>query len=249
MPPRRDLASVGAGWGRNDPRQYDDLAGEWWRPNGLFAPLHWLAAARALLVPPAARPGALLVDLGCGGGLLAPRAARLGYRHVGVDLMPSGLGLARDHGVTPIRADAAKIPLADGTADVVIAGELLEHVPDPVAVIAEAGRILRTGGRLILDTVNRTVLAHLIVVTLGERLPGKPLRGLHDPRLFVPPAVLVEACARHRIRLVLRGVRPSLPGVLRWVVGGAPARPVPIVPTWSKAVLYQGLGIKQREVA
>lgn len=56
----------------NDPRQYDDLAGEWWRPDGAFAMLHWLARARAALVPPAARPDAVLVDLGCGAGLMAP---------------------------------------------------------------------------------------------------------------------------------------------------------------------------------
>src|ERR1700733_4033236 len=53
---------------RNDPRQYDDLAGEWWRPGGGFELLHWLAAARAALVPPAARPGAVLLGAGCGGG-------------------------------------------------------------------------------------------------------------------------------------------------------------------------------------
>ena len=71
---------------RNDPRQYDDLAGEWWRPGGGFELLHWLAAARAPLIPPAARPGAVLLDAGCGGGLLAPHLAGKGYRHVGVDL-------------------------------------------------------------------------------------------------------------------------------------------------------------------
>ena len=60
---------------RNDPRQYDELAGEWWRPGGAFAMLHWLAAARAALVPPATGAGAVLVDLGCGAGLLAPHLA------------------------------------------------------------------------------------------------------------------------------------------------------------------------------
>ena len=57
---------------RNDPAQYDDLAREWWRPHGAFAMLHWIAEARSALVPPASRPGAVLVDIGCGGGPLAP---------------------------------------------------------------------------------------------------------------------------------------------------------------------------------
>src|ERR1035441_10109055 len=77
---------------RNDPAQYDDLAGQWWDPRGTFAMLHWLARARAALVPPAARPGAVLVDMGCGAGLLAPHVAGLGYRLVGVDLTRCALG-------------------------------------------------------------------------------------------------------------------------------------------------------------
>src|SRR5260370_15252165 len=63
---------------RNDPKQYDDLAGQWWEPYGLFAMLHWLAAARARMMPPAARPGAVLVDLGCGGGALGSHAGPRG---------------------------------------------------------------------------------------------------------------------------------------------------------------------------
>ncbi|HEX4721482.1 MAG TPA: methyltransferase domain-containing protein, partial [Pseudonocardiaceae bacterium] len=86
---------------RNDPTQYDDLVSEWWEPRGKFAMLHWLAAARAALVPPASRPGAVLVDLGCGGGLTAPHLAELGYRHVGVDVTHSALRQSARHGVTP----------------------------------------------------------------------------------------------------------------------------------------------------
>src|SRR5829696_5268222 len=97
---------------RNDPRQYDDLAGEWWRPGGGFEILHWLAAARAALVPRASREGAVLVDAGCGGGLLAPHVHRLGYRHVGVDLRRSGLEQSAARGVTPLTADVTALPLA-----------------------------------------------------------------------------------------------------------------------------------------
>jgi 2-polyprenyl-6-hydroxyphenyl methylase/3-demethylubiquinone-9 3-methyltransferase len=168
--------------------------------------------------------------------------ARLGYRHVGVDLVSSALGLARRHGVTPVRGDVTSVPLRDGVADVVAAGELLEHVGDPAVVVAEASRLLRPGGRLVLDTINRTALARLIVVTIGERWPGGRLKGIHDPGLFVPPRVLVDACAGHRVRLVVRGVRPSARGVVRWALGRP--GPVAIVPTWSQAVLYQGIGRK-----
>ena len=77
-------------WPRNDPRQYDDLADEWWRPRGVFAMLHWIAASRATLIPAATHPGDLLLDVACGGGVMAPYVAQLGYRHVGVDIGFSG---------------------------------------------------------------------------------------------------------------------------------------------------------------
>src|SRR5919107_1434055 len=97
---------------RNDPAQYDELADQWWEASGGFAMLHWLAAARAGHIPPAASPGALLVDLACGGGLMAPHVARLGYRHVGVDLGLTGLGVARRHGVTVVGGSVLAVPLA-----------------------------------------------------------------------------------------------------------------------------------------
>ena len=72
----------------------------WWDPRGPFAMLHWLAAARGALVPPARGDGAVLVDLGCGPGCSAPHIAGKGYRHIGVDLTAVGAGAARAHGVT-----------------------------------------------------------------------------------------------------------------------------------------------------
>jgi 2-polyprenyl-6-hydroxyphenyl methylase/3-demethylubiquinone-9 3-methyltransferase len=226
---------------RNDPRQYDDLAGQWWRPDGTFAALHWLAEARARLVPPAGRPGAVLVDVGCGAGLLAPHVADRGYRHVGVDLIRSALAQAGGHGVRPIQADATALPLADGSADVVVAGEVLEHVPDLPATVSEVCRVLRPGGVLVLDTLNDTALSRLLTVTLAERFPRVPV-GLHDPDLYVDPRRLTALFARHGVQLRVRGARPTTWGTLRWLLAGrGTAR---IVPTWSTAVLYQGRGVK-----
>ncbi|HEX2357324.1 MAG TPA: methyltransferase domain-containing protein [Micromonosporaceae bacterium] len=226
---------------RNDPRQYDDLAGEWWRPGGAFAMLHWLAEARARLVPPADRSGAVLLDVGCGAGLLAPHLRAMGYRHVGVDVTMSALTQATQHGVAAVRADAARLPLADACADVVCAGEILEHVPDLPAAVGEICRVLRPGGLLVLDTLNDTALSRLLAIRVAEWLPGVP-RGLHDPNLLVNPAMLKGECARHGVTLSVRGVRPTVWGALGWLVTRrGRAR---IVPTWSTAVLYQGRGRK-----
>lgn len=210
---------------RNDPGQYEDLADTWWDPRGPFAMLHWLAAYRATLIPPAPagptvsrgadRP--LLVDLGCGGGVLAPHVGALGYRHLGVDASPTALDCAAAHGVEGLRADVADVPLPDRCAAVVTAGEILEHVPDPGAVIDEAARLLAPGGTLVLDTIATGRMSRLVAVTLAERLPGGPPPGLHDPALFVDVAELVRRCATHGITLAVHGIRPSLPGYLGWV--------------------------------
>jgi 2-polyprenyl-6-hydroxyphenyl methylase/3-demethylubiquinone-9 3-methyltransferase len=227
---------------RNDVRQYESLSAEWWRPGGAFQMLHWLAQARAALLPPAIRPDAVLVDLGSGAGLLAPHVRGLGYRHVGIDLVPASLRLGRQHGVAPVRADVHQLPLADASADAVSAGEVLEHVADPSTVVAEACRILRPGGILVLDTINATWLGRFLAVTVGERIPGGAPKGIHDPRLFVPPSLLVNECARHGVTLNVRGIRPAAMPMLRWLATRKGT--VPIVPTRSTSVLYQGWGVK-----
>lgn len=228
---------------RNDVRQYAELADDWWRPDGAFAMLHWLAKARAALVPRASRPGAVLVDLGCGGGVLAPHVTNLGYRHVGLDLEPVSLRLAGEHGVAPLRGDVRAVPLLDRCADVVTAGEILEHVADPSTVVAEACRVLRPGGTLVLDTINATTIGRFLAVTVAERLAGKAVKGIHDPALFVPPTLVVAECARHGVPIRVRGIRPVLGPLLRWLI--TRRGDVSIVPTTSTAVLYQGWGVKE----
>ena len=227
---------------RNDPAQYDELADQWWRPRGAFVGLHWLAAARAAQIPPARRPGAVLLDVACGGGLLAPYLAGKGYRHVGVDLSPNAVRVAREHGVTAVRGDVSALPVADGVADVVVAGEILEHVPDLPGVVAELARVLRPGGVLVLDTIARTRLARFAAITLAERVPGGPPRLLHDPALFVDRRRLLAECARHGVRLRLSGPRPSLLDYAGWLTGRRSA--VRMLPTRATAVLFSGVGTK-----
>ena len=228
---------------RNDPAQYDDLADQWWEASGGFAALHWLAASRAEHIPPAPAGGALLVDLACGGGLMAPHAARLGYRHVGVDLGEQGLRVARRHGVVPVRASVLAVPLADGCADVVVAGEILEHVADDVAVLAECARLLRPGGTLVVDALAATRIGRFLMVTVAERLPGGPPPGIHDPALFVDRERLLAAADRLGLDLRLVGLRPSISQAVAWALGRR--RSVRMVPIRSTAVVFAGYGRKR----
>jgi 2-polyprenyl-6-hydroxyphenyl methylase/3-demethylubiquinone-9 3-methyltransferase len=203
--------------------------------------LHWIAEARAALVPPASRPGAVLVDMGCGAGLLAPWVAPKGYLHIGVDLTRSALAQARAHHVSALCGDVSGLALRSGVADVVCAGEILEHVHELGAVVAEACRVLRPGGTLVIDTIANTRLAVLLAVRVAERVPGGAPVGIHDPALFVDRDQLVAECARHGVALALRGLRPSVPGIVGWMAKRRPAR---MVATWSTAVLFQAVGTK-----
>ena len=226
----------------NDPQQYDDLAEAWWDPRGRFAMLHWISEARARLVPAATREGSLLLDLACGAGLTAPHVAGKGHRHVGLDLSPLALPQARDHGVVPVRGDVTRLPFRDEVADVVVAGEILEHVPDPSALVQEACRVLRPGGTLVIDTIAATWWGRFSSVTVGERIPAGPPRRLHDPALFVDRAALLAAARRGGVELALSGLRPSARDYLGWLLRRREG--VRMLPTRSTAGLFQAHGTK-----
>lgn len=230
---------------RNDPAQYDDLAADWWPAYGPFAALQWLAAARAELIPPAPAPGTPLLDIACGGGLLAPYLP-LGWRHVGIDLSAPSLRLATEHGVIASRADALRLPFPNGSFRCVVAGEILEHLPDLPGACAELARVLAPGGTLVLDTLADTLVCKVAIVYAAERLPGGPPRHCHDPRLLVDPDRLTALLAASGVRLeLIQGLRPSLMGYARWL--GRRAYHVRMLPIRSTAAVYQARGSKIRE--
>jgi 2-polyprenyl-6-hydroxyphenyl methylase/3-demethylubiquinone-9 3-methyltransferase len=204
--------------------------------------LNWISAARTRHVPTAQRPGATLLDVACGAGLLAPHIASSGYRHIGIDLSPTAITQARDHGVSGVRGDVTRLPFRDGTFDVVVAGEILEHVPDLAAVVAEVCRVLRPGGTLVLDTIANTWWGRFSSITVAERLPAGPPPRLHDGALFVDRDQLRAEAARHGVTLTLNGLRPSAVDYVMWLTRRRDA--VRMVPTRSTAGLFQGVGVK-----
>ncbi|GAB3237911.1 methyltransferase domain-containing protein [Kineosporia babensis] len=230
---------------RNDPAQYDDLTDQWWRPHGKFAALHWLARARAGLIPDPPRPGAPLLDVACGAGLLQPHlTGRLaGWVHTGVDLSLLSLRQARTHGVTAVAADAGRLPFADHSFECVVAGEVLEHLPDLPSAVAEICRVLAPGGTLVMDTLNNTWLCRLALVRIAEHLPGGPPAGVHDPALLVSPNVLNELLAQHGVRMHRpTGLRPAAGQYLAWLARRR--EDVTMLPTRSVSMLYQATATK-----
>jgi 2-polyprenyl-6-hydroxyphenyl methylase/3-demethylubiquinone-9 3-methyltransferase len=228
---------------RNDPQQYDDLVGEWWAPRGGFAMLHWIAAARARLVPQSTRPDAALLDVACGGGLLAPHLAGRGYKHVGLDMSPTATEVAREHAVVVVRGDALRLPFADGAFDVVVAGEVLEHVTDHERAIVEACRVLRIGGTLVIDTIAATWWGRFLSVTVGEHIPAGPPRRLHDPALFVDREQLRGTAARQGVPLRLNGLKLHPVDYVGWLLRRR--ENVRMVPARGTAALFQAVGVKE----
>lgn len=223
---------------RDDPDLYDRFRDDWWSPRGRFAALHWLAHSRAELIPPPGRGEELLVDIGCGAGLLAPHVR--GFRHLGIDLSESALRSARSHGVAAVKADAGRLPVAAGSASVVVAGEIFEHLEELDGCLDEIARVMRPGATLVFDTINDTLLARVLLIRLGERLPGGPPSELHDPALFVAPDELQRKLETRGIEVEWWGLRPSLTGYLGYLLGSE--TPVELVHTRLEAVLYQGVG-------
>lgn len=150
--------------------------------------------------------------------------------------------MARGHGVEVVAGRAERLPFPDETFDVVLAGEILEHVADTEAVVAEACRVLAPGGTVVIDTIADNLWARLSLVTIGERLAGGPPRGCHDPALFVNPRDLRRMFAAHGVTLRIRGLSPHPLQYLRYLATRRGA--VRMRTTALALALYQGVGVK-----
>jgi 2-polyprenyl-6-hydroxyphenyl methylase/3-demethylubiquinone-9 3-methyltransferase len=179
----------------------------------------------------------VVADLGCGGGLMAVPLAQAGARVLGVDRSRPALAAAaaqRQRGAAFVAGDVAAAPLRAAGADLVLLCDVLEHVADPAAAVAEAARLLRPDGLLFVNTINRTLRARLLAVVLAEGLRLIP-RGTHDPARFVRPAELAAMTRSAGLRAERwRGERPRLWASLR-------ARAVRVRPGRSLAVGYCAL--------
>jgi 2-polyprenyl-6-hydroxyphenyl methylase/3-demethylubiquinone-9 3-methyltransferase len=135
-----------------------------------------------------------------------------------------------------------RLPFRDEVADVVVAGEVLEHVPDLAATVAEACRVLKPGGTLVIDTIAATWFGRFSSITVGERIPAGPPRHLHDHHLYVDRDRLQQLAASHGVQLQLAGLRPSAVDYIQWLVGRRTS--VRMVTTGSTAGLFQAWGVK-----
>ena len=206
--------------------QFSALAAEWWAPQGKFRPLHRLNPVRLAYIrdtvlahfhrtPQQPRPfaGLRVLDIGCGGGLIAEPLARLGAAVTGIDASAANIAAARAHAaemdlVIDYRAAAAEdLAAARERFDVVLCLEIVEHVADLDGFMAAAAALVRPGGLLMAATLNRTPQAALFAIVGAEYVLRWLPRGTHDWQKFVRPSELATRLRRGGLAVRdLRGV-------------------------------------------
>ena len=181
-------------------RKFDDLGHDWWNARGNFRPLHEINPARiAYINAHAGLNGKTVVDVGCGGGILAEAMAGMDARVTGIDISEESLKCARHHGLqTELSIQYATSSPEDFAAkmahqyDVVTCMELLEHVPDPFSVVAACAQLARPGGHVFFSTINRTVKAYLLGILGAEYLLKLLPAGTHHYAKFIRPSELAS---------------------------------------------------------
>ena len=194
-----------------DPAELDKfsrLAHRWWDPAGEFKPLHDINPLRLeWIARPAPLQGARVLDVGCGGGILAEAMAARGAQVTGIDLSDKALAVARLHlHESGLPVTYEKVPAGEfaarhpGGFDVVTCMELLEHVPDPSEMVDACARLVRPGGKVFFSTINRNPKSYLFAVVGAEYVLGLLPKGTHDYAKFIRPSELSRWCRDSGLR-------------------------------------------------
>jgi len=178
--------------------KFNELAHRWWDREGEFRPLHEINPLRlAWIDERAGLAGKKVLDVGCGGGILAEAMAARGAQVTGIDLGGKSLRVAQLHLLSSkasvVYEEASAEQFAEthaGEFDVVTCMEMLEHVPDPSSAVAACARLARPGGQVFFSTINRNPKSYLFAVIGAEYVLRLLPRGTHDYARFIKPSEL-----------------------------------------------------------
>lgn len=185
-----------------DVARFAAQADSWWTPGGPFAALHALGPVRLayLRQQVGTLKGLKVLDVGCGGGLMAEPMAREGAKVTGLDASPEAIEAARAHAKLSRLSIAYQVGTAEALAatgarfDLITALEIVEHVADLPAFVATLAGMVKPGGRIVFATLNKTKLSFLLAVVAAEYVMGWVPPGTHDWERFVPPSRLGGLC-------------------------------------------------------
>ena len=183
--------------------KFSELAHRWWDLDSEFRPLHMINPLRLDWIQSLVTlSGQRVVDIGCGGGILADSMARRGADVLGIDLSTKALKVAQLHALeaqTPgiryreVSAEALAAE-APGSFDVVTCMEMLEHVPDPGSVVAACADLVKPGGWVFLSTINRNAKAFMLAIVGAEYVLNLLPRGTHEFAKLIKPSELAAYC-------------------------------------------------------
>lgn len=179
-------------------KKFEALAARWWDPTSEFKPLHEINPLRmGLLTSITGLAGKRVLDIGCGGGILAEAMARQGAEVVAIDMAEASLSVARLHQLeSKLDIDYRRIPAEElaeqepASFDVVTCLEMLEHVPDPSAIVAACQKLVKPDGEVLFSTINRNPKSYLFAIIGAEYILNLLPRGTHEYAKFIRPSEL-----------------------------------------------------------
>lgn len=196
--------------------KFSALAAHWWDPQGEFKPLHAINPLRFnwIVETAGSLEGKKILDVGCGGGILAESMAAAGAEVTGIDLAEKSLAVARLHGLeSGIKVNYRAVPVEElarleaGQYDIITCMEMLEHVPDPASVVQACAELVRPGGWVFFSTINRNAKSFLLAIIGAEYILRLLPRGTHTYEQFIKPSELAAVARRAQLTPVgLRGI-------------------------------------------
>jgi len=193
----------------NEIEKFSSRADQWWNDEGEFKTLHDINPIRlSFITKNVSMQNTHVLDIGCGGGILAEAMAKQGAIVTGLDASKENISIASQHASDNDLNINYVVSTAETFSedridkfDLITCMELLEHVPEPASIIQASGEMIKSGGHVIFSTINRNIKAYLLVVVTGEYLLKLLPRGTHRYEKFIRPSELVNWCSEQGLEM------------------------------------------------